>query len=78
MECWSWSLATIFVCCWTIEEVMSVIEMVVAKKDDREVGRQVVRKAKSAEAGICIRFSCRENIIQIKLETAPNLKQDLN
>ena len=65
---------------------MSVIEMVVDEKDDREVHRvgmvvrvtKVWRKAKSAEAGICIRFSCRENIIQIKLETAPNLKQDLN
>ena len=53
-------MATIFVCCWTIEEVMSVIEMVVAEKDDREVGRQGVRKAKSAETGICILFSCRD------------------
>ena len=61
MECWSWSLATIFVCCWTIEEVMSVIEMVLGDKDDREVGRQGVRKAKSAETGICIRFSRRNN-----------------
>ena len=79
-------VATIFVCCWTIEEVMSVIEMVVDEKDDREVHRvgmvvrvtKVWRKAKSAEAGICIRFSCRENIIQIKLETGPNLKQDFD
>ena len=36
------------------------------------------KKAKSTKPGICIRFSCRENIIQIKLETAPNLKQDFN
>ena len=44
VECWSWSLATIFVCCWTIEEVMSVIEMVLGGKDDREVGRQGVEE----------------------------------
>ena len=48
---------------------MSVIEMVVDEKDDREVHRvgmvvrvtKVWRKAKSAEAGICIRlryFNC--------------------
>ena len=53
---------------------MSVIEMVVDEKDDRELHKvgmmvrvtKVWRKAKS-EAEICIRFSCRENIIQIKL-----------
>ena len=41
--------------------------MVLDEKDDREVhmvGMVVTkewRKAKSAEAGICIRFSCRDN-----------------
>ena len=60
-------VATIFVCCWTIGEVMSVIEMVVDEKDDREVHKvgMVVtkewRKAKSAEAELCIRFSRRDN-----------------
>ena len=58
-------VATIYVCCWAIGEVINVIEMVVDEKDDREVHRvgmvvtNVWRKAKSAEAGICIRFSCR-------------------
>ena len=30
-------VATIYVCCWAIGEVISVIEMVVDEKDDREV-----------------------------------------
>ena len=60
-------VATIFVCCWTIGEVMNIIEMVVDEKDEREVHKvgMVVtkewRKAKSAEAEICIRFSRRDN-----------------
>ena len=60
-------VATIYVCCWAIGEVISVIEMVLDKKDDREVhkvemvGTKKWRKVKSADAGICIRFSCRDN-----------------
>ena len=60
-------VATIYVCCWAIGEVISVIEMVLDKKDDREahkvemVGTKEWRKVKSADAGICIRFSCRDN-----------------
>ena len=48
-------------------EVISVIEMVVDEKDDREVHKvgMVVtkewRKVKSADAGISMRFSCRDN-----------------
>ena len=61
-------VATIYVCCWAIGEVIrrSVIEMVLDKKDDREahkvemVGTKEWRKVKSADAGICIRFSCRD------------------
>ena len=30
-------VATIYVCCWAIEEVISVIEMVLDEKDDRVV-----------------------------------------
>ena len=60
-------VATIFVCCWTIGEVMNIIEMVVDEKDEREVHKvgMVVtkewRKAKSAEPEICVRFSFRDN-----------------
>ena len=60
-------VATIYVCYWAIGEVISAIEVVLDKKDDREVHKveMVVtkewRKVKSADAGICIRFSCRDN-----------------
>ena len=60
-------VATIYACCWAIGEVISVIEMVVDEKDDREVHKvgMVVtkewRKVKSADAGISMRFSCRDN-----------------
>ena len=57
-------VATICVCCWAIGEAISVIEMVVDEKDDSEVGMVVTkewRNVKSADAGICIRFSCRDN-----------------
>ena len=56
-----------YVCFLAIGEVISVIEMVLDKKDDREVhkvemvGTKKWRKVKSADAGISMRFSCRDN-----------------
>ena len=47
-------VATIYVCCWTIGDDREVhkVGMVVTKE---------WRKVKSADAGISMRFSCRDN-----------------
>ena len=47
-------VATIYVCCWTIGDDREVhkVGMVVTKE---------WRKFKSADAGISMRFSCRDN-----------------
>ena len=60
-------VATIYVCCWAIGEVISVIEMVVDEKDEREVHKvgMVVtkewRKAKSAKLEFAFVSAFRDN-----------------